>query len=301
MRSVTASRTYMDTLVTIEVVGAESEPEGASAMASAFGWFREVERRCSRFDPESELMQLCETVGKPVVVSQLLFSALDFAVTMAVATNGAFDPSIGRLMEARGFDTNYRTGERLDHAVEPGSASFRDVRLDRSRRSVTLRRPMVLDLGAVAKGLAIDLASQALRAFPGFVVDAGGDLYASGVSPTGEPWRIGIHHPRNPGTLIDVVQVGDMAVCTSGDYERAGPRPGEHHLVDARTGRTVQRLASVTAIAPTAMVADAMTTAAFALGPEAGVAFLEQEGVDAMLLTPGLERYETRGFGGHRA
>jgi thiamine biosynthesis lipoprotein len=133
------------------------------------------------------------------------------------------------------------------------------------------------------------------------VVDAGGDLYAGGVSPAGEPWRIGIHHPRAPGTVIDVVQVVDGAVCTSGDYERAGARPGEHHLVDARTGRAVHRLASATAIAPTAMVADAMTTAAFALGPEAGIAFLEREGVDGMMLTPDMERYETRGFGGHRA
>jgi thiamine biosynthesis lipoprotein len=298
--SVSASRTYMDTHVSIELVGRAAGCEPAKAIAAAFAWFREVERRCSRFDRESELMRLCETVAVPVKVSELLFAGLDFALSLAVATDGAFDPTVGRLMETRGFDRNYQTGLSVQHAAAPGAATFRDVELDRRRRTVLLRRPLVLDLGAVAKGLAIDLAAQALRSFPGFAVDAGGDLCVGGASPDGKPWRVGIHHPRRPAEIIEVVEVSDRAVCTSGDYERRGSGGAGHHLLDARTGTVASRVASATAIAPMAMLADSLTTAVFALGPEAGIALLERQRVEGMVLTPALECYETSGFGRYR-
>src|SRR6185295_14473435 len=124
----------------------------------------------------------------------------------------------------------------------------------------------MLDLGAVAKGLAIDLAARELTPLENFAVDAGGDLFLGGVNDEGAPWTVGIRHPRGGAAPIDSVRVSNAAVCTSGDYERRSPS-GEHHLLDPRTGHPTNEVASVTTIGESAMVADALGTAAFVLGP----------------------------------
>jgi thiamine biosynthesis lipoprotein len=98
--------------------------------------------------------------------------------------------------------------------------------------------------------------------------------------------------------VTETVRVSDKAVCTSGDYERAAPAPtGEHHILDPRSGRSPCEVASVTVVAPNAMLADALSTAAFVLGPADGVRLLERHGVEGVILTPALERHATAGFG----
>jgi thiamine biosynthesis lipoprotein len=165
--------------------------------------------------------------------------------------------------------------------------SFRDVKLDRRARTVELRRPLILDLNAVAKGLAIDLAARELEAYADVCVEAGGDLSVRGHNLAGEAWHIGIQHPRAEGMLAHTLDVTDAAVCTSGDYERrAGAGVGEGHILDARTHRPVSELASVTVVAPTAMAADGLSTAAMVLGRRRGLEFLEQQGVGGVLIAP---------------
>lgn len=288
----------MDTLVSIDVVDSAGAERWNDAIDRAFGWFRAVEDACSRFDPSSEVMGLSRRVGEPVEVSPLLFEAARFAVEVARLSGGAFDPTIGQALERRGFNRNYRTGQRIaSNLAAPRPVSWRNVALDPARRTVTLRAPLVLDLGAVAKGLAIDLAARELSDCPGFAVDAGGDLYVHGMNPDGTPWRVGIRHPRQPEELLAIVAVSDLAVCTSGDYERLAEDPGDgHHLVDPRSGASVRSVASVTSLAPTAMLADALGTAAFVLGPEKGRRFLERQGIEGLLVTPSLEWHATRGF-----
>jgi thiamine biosynthesis lipoprotein len=288
----------MGTVVTFQVVGhgedAEAHARRVDAVDRAVEWFRSVEECCSRFDETSELRRLTATVGQPVPASEMLFAAVNFALALAHDTDGAFDPTVGQRMEARGFDRNHRTGARITSGVADSDASYRDVRLDAEAKTITLVRPLVLDLGAVAKGLAIDLAARELDPFENFSIDAGGDLYLGGHNPAGAPWSVGIRHPRDPRQLIDTVRASNEAVCTSGDYERRSDRDaGEHHIMDPRTGASATSLASVTVIAPSAMVADALATAAFVLGPTEGVALLQRQGVRGLLLTPALERFET--------
>jgi thiamine biosynthesis lipoprotein len=268
----------MGTLVTIQVVGSGAEDAGAKdAVDRAFGWFHEIEQHCTRFDQRSELMQLTTRIGEPVPASTMLFEAVRVALKVAEESGGAFDPTV--------------TNSNSD-------VSFRDVHLDEDQRTIRLLRPLSLDLGAVAKGLAVDTAARELQPFTDFVVDAGGDLYLGGCNPNGDPWSVGIRHPRpdiqtdgqKHGQLIDSLRVSNAAVCTSGDYERG------HHILDPRTGNPTGAVASATVIAPTAMLADALATAAFVLGPTEGIAFLERLGVEGLLITPALERYETRGF-----
>jgi len=297
----------MGTVVTIQVVGHDANPaerdERDAAVARAGEWFTQVQACCTRFDAASELRRLCARVGERVAVSEMLFEPLRFALAVAAETDGAFDPTVGGRMESRGYDREHRTGAAARSTGATAgieSASWRDVLLDPASRTVTIGRPLTLDLGAVAKGLAIDLAVRELQPFEHFAVDAGGDLYLGGRNADGEPWGVGIRHPRAGHGVIETIRVSDGAVCTSGDYERPGvANDGGHHIIDGRSGSSATSLASATVVAPTAMVADALATAAFVLGARRGIAFLEKNGVEGLLFSPSLERFATGGIDAH--
>jgi FAD:protein FMN transferase len=272
----------MGTVVSIEVDAPED------TFGRAFDWFQQVEAVCSRFDAASELRQL--PVGTPTPASPILFEAVRFALKVAQETDGAFDPTVGSRMSARGYNRNYLTGATTD-APGVDDASFRDVVVDVDHQTILLRRPLTLDLGAVAKGLAVDAAAHELQPFRDFCIDAGGDIYFGGHSPAGKPWRVGIRHPRRRDQIVDRLEVSDCAVCTSGDYERGA------HILDPRDADAAPRVASATVIAPNAMLADALATAAFVLGPERGIALLNHMGAQGLLITPELEQFRTRDFG----
>lgn len=288
----------MGTVVTMQTVS----PDGCAAhirlrddaLARATAWFREVEQCCNRFDETSELRRLCSESNKPVTVSELLFECVHFAVAVAAASNGAFDPTVGARMQQRGFDRDYRTGARLGHSVVDAQATYRDIDLHDDTRAVTLTRPLQLDLGAVAKGLAIDLAARELHELTDFMIDAGGDLYLGGLNAERVPWNVGIRHPRLAGEYIHTLQVSGAAVCTSGDYERVA-HDGSGHILNAERDEPATGLASVTVVAPSAMVADALATAAFALGPQAGLTFLEEQQLRSFLITSELDILHTPG------
>ena len=267
----------MGTLVTIQVVRACDET--LVAMDRAFGWFHEIEAHCTRFSESSELMRLVAQPSVTVPVTEILFEALRFALLVAEESGGAFDP-VG----------SCRNGDE--------DVSYRDVELDPDRRTILLRRPLTLDLGAVAKGLAVDVAARELMPLQDFAVDAGGDLYLGGLNPQGAPWLVGIRHPRRENELFARLRVSDRAVCTSGDYERRTPE-GKCHILDPRTAlspdASPDAVASVTVIAAGAMVADALATAAFVLGPREALPFLTRMEVEGLIVTPELERCETQG------
>src|SRR6185369_3159931 len=208
----------MGTLVTIHVVRPGTDAD--LAIDRAFGWFYEIEERCTRFDPQSELMQLTAQAGVPVPASAILYEAVRFALMVAEESGGAFDPTVGHRMEARGFNREHRTGEVVRTAITDAEVGFRDVELDSDRKTIRLLRPLTLDLGAVAKGLAVDTAARELETFRDFAIDAGGDLYLGGSNPQGAPWTVGIRHPRpadgDHQAIIERLRVSNQAVCTSG-------------------------------------------------------------------------------------
>lgn len=293
----------MDTVVTIRVIDhgatADDRAHRAAAVERAVGWFRAIEAHCTRFDPASELRQLCTHVGVAVTASAVLMETVRFAIALATDTDGAFDPTVGRRMEAHGFDRNYKTRMSSASDIDDVDATYRDVHVDVDANTITLDRPLLLDLGAVAKGFAIDMAARELAEFENFAIDAGGDLYLAGRNEEGAPWSVGIRHPRASDAMLETLYVSDTAVCTSGDYERVRSAPGghqqrEHHILDPHTGDAAPRVASATVIAPLAMVADGLATAAFVLGPERGVALLERHGVRGVIVTPTLDRFATR-------
>lgn len=250
----------MGTVVTIEVVGHEEVRDEYVKRAAA--WFEAIERSCSRFNPNSEVRRLCARPGLPIEVSPILFETMRFAMALAVETDGAFDPALG--------DADA-------------------VLLDEQQRTIALRRPVELDLGAVAKGFAVDMAARELAPLRDFAINAGGDLYLGGSNASGGAWSVGIRHPFVAGEILETIHVTNVAVCTSGEYERG------RHIVDARTGRPPNGIASVTTIAPLAMVADGLGTAVFALGIDRGIELLERHGIEGLIVTTELDRIRTRG------
>jgi thiamine biosynthesis lipoprotein len=280
----------MDTIVSVEIV--DELPDLEETANRALDWFLRVEECCTRFNPESELMRLCARPSIAVPASEILFEAIRFALAVADETDGAFDPTVGMAMQLRGYDREYRTGKVVQANVdaEVSLASYRDVVCDAGARTITLLRPLLLDLGAVAKGLAIDIAARELRPAKNFAIDAGGDLFLAGHNVKGEAWAVGIRHPIGEQELLRFLRVSDMAVCTSGVDTRG------KHILDARNSRPAEAAASATVIARTAMMADALATAAFVLGPVEGIELLNRLEVRGVIVTPACDIYETKTF-----
>jgi thiamine biosynthesis lipoprotein len=279
----------MGTIVTIQIVRDDGGAD--AAIDRAFGWFRDIEARCTKFHEGSEVRRICARVGVATPASPIVFEAVRFALAVAEDTGGAFDPTTANSAPEGGQAADAASGFSE-------SPRYRDVEIDADAGTITLHRPLTIDLGAVAKGLAVDAAARELRPFRDFGIDAGGDLYLGGRNPDGDRWTIGIRHPREDGAILDRLRITDAAVCTSGDYERPG------HIVDPRTrprapGPTTDSPLtdspiSVTVVAPGAMLADALGTAAFVLGATEGLRLFERHGVEGLIVTAALEVFETR-------
>jgi FAD:protein FMN transferase len=285
------TKLFMDTVVDIQVVIREDtlKAEAEAKMDRAFEAFRKVEQACSRFSPESELMNASQVIGKPVQISPFLFEPLKFALEMAELTGGEFDPAIGKVMEEQGYNRHYLTREFSENPSAE-SVTYQDIVLDGEARTLYLNKPLVIDLGAVAKGFAIDLAANELKEFEGFVVNAGGDLFAGGVDWNGCPWKVGIQHPERKDQIIHVLEISNEAICTSGSYERKSvKRPGLHHIINPKTGQSPNDWVSSSVIAPFAMMADAFSTAVFLLGYEKGKELMEDVNLKGLFITPELQ------------
>ncbi|PLS03770.1 FAD:protein FMN transferase [Neobacillus cucumis] len=290
------TKLYMDTFVDIQVVTKGSKEEAESTIERAFSAFRQVEQACSRFTSSSEIMQASRVVGTPVKISPFLFEPLHFAIEVARMTEGLFDPTVGKVMEQQGFNRHYLTGDKMEsHAA--ASVSYQDIKLNLQTRTLTLKKPLVIDLGAVAKGFAIDLAAHELKDFEGFVINAGGDLYAGGYDENEQPWKIGIQHPFQKEQIIDTIEISNEAVCTSGSYERRNPTKTElHHLMNPKTKQSPNDWVSASIIAPFAMLADGFSTVAFLLGTEKAKGFIEEMNLKGILVTPEIKIVKAGGI-----
>ncbi len=291
----------MGTVVSLRLVGDGSVAHMRDSIDRAIRAMRSVEEACSRFDEESALRDLCRRPGEWVAVPAALFQALSIARQMAEMTAGIFDPTVGRALELQGFNRHYLTGQESDSQVPLDTgASWRDIELNADGRQVRLAAPMLLDLGAVAKGLAIDLAVHELGDWPGLSVDAGGDVLVAGSDPEGAVWRVGVEHPLAPDSLLTQMELTNMAVCTSGNYKRRSPKnEALHHLWDPAQQRSAEGLKSCTVVAPQAVLADVVSTAAFLLGPDRALSFIEEMDLAGLVVREDMTVQMTKSMGGY--
>lgn len=288
----------MDTVVDIQVVTGNSisEEEIETKISHAFDAFRKVEQSCSRFNPESELMRASREINKHIPISPYLFEPLKFALGIAKGSNGLFDPTIGKLMEQYGFNQDYLTEKNIESTIDE-TATFSDIVLNKHERTMLLKKPLVIDLGAVAKGFAIDLAANELKACDGFIVNAGGDIFAGGINDKYNKWTIGIQHPYQKERVVDSVEVSNEAICTSGSYERRSAKnPSVHHLINPRTKQSENNLVSSSIIAPFAMMADAFSTVSFLSGVAKGKEMVESIGAKGIFIQSNLDIVKVGGI-----
>jgi thiamine biosynthesis lipoprotein len=268
---------------------------GAEAQALhrlAVGELDRVEAAMSTWRPDSELSRLnAAPAGAWFAVSEGLLRVLEAARQEHVRCGGAFDATVGPLVDLWGFGARLRRRWPLDTDVAEAlaRAGMDALAVDPARGGVRkIRGDVSLDLCGIAKGHAVDRVAAALESagVRDYLVDVGGELRSAGRAPRGGPWRVGIERPL-PGRVEvrRVVALDGAALATSGDYrhyvEHAGRRYS--HTVDPRSGEPVTHsLAAVSVIAATAMTADALSTAMMVLGPQAGPALAESLGVPAL-------------------
>ena len=165
--------------------------------------------------------------------------------------------------------------------------------------AMRLNKTVSVDLGGVAKGYSIDLATEYLKkaGCVGALVNVGGDIRCFGTHPNGQKWRVSIRNPfaEDPNIPLKVIKISDGAVCTSGNYERRRIIDGVSysHIVDPRTMRPADLYPSVTVIAPTTMIADAWATALSVLGPD-GFKLIEPLGIEAMIVVGTKDKHEVK-------
>ncbi|MGR6836645.1 FAD:protein FMN transferase [Syntrophomonas erecta] len=289
MQEYTRENFAMNTLVRIRLFS--SDPElGHKALDEAMAEFTRIGNLTDKFaeknlpDPEiSDVYQVNKNAGlKPVAVSEDTLAMLETSSYFAGLCAGAFDVTIGPVMELWGFGYNqYRVPPDEELKSRLALVDYQRVVINKEEKTVFLpRKGMQIDLGGIAKGYATDRAAEKLRqmGIKSAIINAGGNIYALGAKPDGSPWLAGIQDPRDKNKLMTVLQVKDRAVVTSGDYERYFIREGirYHHILDPSTGKPAREVISTTIVAPSATDADVLSTTLFVLGPGPGSEFIKK-------------------------
>lgn len=259
-----------------------------------------VNQQMSTFRPDSELSQFnAAPAGVWTKVSPDTLTVVGEALKVAELSGGAFDPTIGPLVDLWGFGALSSGQDIPDFAQIKEILSAIGHRNVRARVSSSglgkIRDGLRIDLAGIAKGFGVDKVAEYLERLgvEYYLVEIGGEIRGRGYSRRGEVWQIGIERPDSltetfgDRALQRVVRLGGQALATSGDYRSFFTEQGERfsHLLDRRTGRPVNHgLTSVTVIALSAMRADALSTALMVLGPKAAMAMARRHRIAAYFI-----------------
>jgi thiamine biosynthesis lipoprotein len=268
--------------------------------ASLFAAVDRVDRQMSTWKPDSDLSRLnAAPVQRWLDVPGALVRVLQAALDVQRESGGAFDVGVGELVNAWGFGPLKKDGHRLQLlSIQPIDAS-KDGRagsanpafdIDCAGNRVRKNRDVTLDLSGIAKGYGVDELAYCLdrMGIANYLVGIDGEMRARGMKPGNQPWAVALEKPL-PGMreVMGVMELLDAAIATSGDYRRFVDVDGQRHAhtMHPRLGVPVRnRLAAVTVLAPTCMLADAWATALLVLGEDAGVALARGRGMDALFV-----------------
>ena len=248
----------------------------------------------STYRPESEVSRFNARPGQGWFgVSRDFLEVLDQAMTVSQLTGGAFDATVGPLVDLWGFGAGDASGripdpEVLDRLLS--ATGFEYLQWRESPPAVRRTQPGVqLDFSAIAKGYAVDRIWELLSeaGLAAYLVEVGGEVRTRGRRADGRGWSVGVENPDGSG-VAEAVPLRDAAIATSGDYRNFFEHEGRRysHILDPRTGWPVSHeLTAVSVISTTAVMADALATALLVLGPQAGLELAEREQIAARLVT----------------
>jgi thiamine biosynthesis lipoprotein len=268
----------MGTRVSVEL-WADDEARGRELVADVMGEYHRIDAAMSTYKPDSEISRVNDHAAQaPMVIGDELFGLVERSLELSAASGGAFDityDSVGYLYDfrARQRPTDRQIEERI------GAVDYRHVVLDRARRTIFFEAKGVrINLGGIAKGYVVERAAAMLRAngVEHALLNAGGDTRVIG-DRRGQPWIVGIRHPRVADEVVTRLPLVDEAISTSGDYERYFEENGRryHHIINPATGRPTEGILTVTVIGPDGTMTDGLDTAIFVLGVERGLELIE--------------------------
>jgi thiamine biosynthesis lipoprotein len=273
-------RYVMGTSVQVRTFGGD-EATSKAAIDEAFASFAEIDRLMSNYRDDSELALVNRRApSESIPITDATFSVLDAARRVSSASDGAFDVTVGPLVRLWGFhDKKPHLPTAAELAAVRPLVDYRNVVLDPQRKTVHFVRPGVeLDLGGIAKGFAVEVAAGVLRkkGLDGFI-DAGGNQYLLGTPIGKKTWTVGIKNPDRPDRVLGIVETGETSVSTSADDANFLVAEGRKygHILDPRTLEPSNAALSATILSRDGTLADALSKAAFILGPEKGLALVD--------------------------
>ncbi len=275
--------------------GAYAKTQGAadSAVAAGIAEVVRIEDLISSWKPTSQTSAVNDAAGaNAVAVDRELLELVRRGIRVSELTGGAFDLTAGGLRGVYRFagqDTTLPAAEVLAKALT--RVDYRKIDVDVANGTIGLAAPgMRIGFGAIGKGYAANRALVIMRGIGGVVgavANASGDMATWGSDGTGRPWTVGIADPRHPGKVIGEVRLSNMAIVTSGDYEKYFTAGGTRyaHILDPRTALPTTDVMSATVICPDAELADALATSVFVLGPAEGIALIDRlKNVEALII-----------------
>ena len=295
----TISGTKMGTSYHITVIADQLPPDDLEQQIEQL--LAKVDNSMSTYKKDSEISQFNRLpVGQTMAISQDFAEVVKISRQIWQLSNGAFDPTIGPLVDLWGFGPDER------HESIPSSKTieltkaqigFDSVVLDEYKLSKT--KAVSIDLSAVAKGYAVDRVADLLEmlALPDYLVEIGGEIRVSGFNADGVAWRIAMEQPQLFAEVDRVINITDIAVATSGDYRNYFEKDGVRysHTIDPVTGRPiVHNLASVTVLTQSCAEADAWATAFSVLGVEQSLKLARQLDIAAYMLVRQNEQFVPR-------
>jgi len=283
-------REIMGTLIAVEL-WSEDSTQAKAAIDAVMAEMERIDRTMSPWIESSDLSRINRDAGsEPVPLSDEMYTLIETSLRYSKLSDGAFDISFASV----GYLYDYRKHvEPDDGALQQhiDAVDYRAIELDSQARTIRFRKPgMRIDLGGIAKGYACDRGIEILRwrGIPNAIVTAGGDSVLLG-DRRGRPWMVGIRDPRaaDPKKVIISLPLSDVALSTSGDYERFfldGERR-VHHILDPKTGRSAKSVRSVSILATRGIDSDALSTTVFVLGVQRGMALINKlQGIDAIVI-----------------
>ncbi|MBV8388290.1 MAG: FAD:protein FMN transferase [Mucilaginibacter sp.] len=252
-----------------------------------------IERLLTTFSDDSETNRINQNAGIcPVEVSAETFNLVERSLKISQVTQGAFDITYGSIDKRLwNFDQHMtslpdkETAKKMVRLI-----NYRNVILDREKSSVLLKeKGMRIGFGGIGKGYAAERAKQVMKeqGVTSGVVNASGDLTAWGLQPNGNPWTVGIANPDAKHEVFSYMSITDMAVATSGNYEKFAMIDGKKysHTINPRTGLPVTGIKSVTIISTNAEIADAMATPVMIMGIRTGLDMINQiKNIEAVII-----------------
>lgn len=273
----------MDTIINLKIYDGENE----KAMEEGIARIAEIEKIMSAHLEDSDLSNINKNAGiKPVKVDRELYNIIEKSIEIAEKSNGAYEPSIGPLVELWNIKESSSERDSIPTKEEIESAkslvNYKNIELLEDNQVYLKDKGMKLDLGGIVKGYAADEVKDIFveNGVKSAIIDLGGNIYTIGTKVDGSSWNIGIQNPIDTESkYIGVLELNNKTIVTSGDYERYFEYNGEryHHIIDSKTGYPSQSgLSGISIISDNSMEADALSTAVFVLGKDKGIELLKE-------------------------